>query len=126
MGTNRSYIIMAAVFTIVLILTVVGVFAFFLPVTEGDATVVSVHPVVGVLFYVGACTGLYLWSVSELLSKYKGAFMLICPQSILIIDLMFRGQRGLVTTVAGITMLVCTWLVVAYIHTVLEKKLTNY
>ncbi len=108
-----------------LVVTLVGVLFFFKPLTDGDVSFVTVHPVVGLVVYLSLCMWLFVWATDQTGSTYKGAFIVAAPQFIFILDLMFRGNRGFVTTLAGTTLLVLTWLIVAYIYSRLESSKTK-
>ena len=99
-----------------------GVLLFFQPVTHGDTGFIQVHPIVGVLSYTGLCAAIFLWAAAETRSSYKAAFILIAPQVALIIDLTFRAERGLITGLAGIVLLIFTWLLVGYVHSFLSIR----
>lgn len=122
----KANVIMAAVtFFAVLVVTIAGVFLFFQPLSRGDASIVQVHPLIAVLSYVGLCTWIYLWAARETGSSYKAAFVLVAPQAALIMDLTFRAERGMVTGLAGIALLIITWFAVAFAHQFFGRRLAS-
>lgn len=120
---NSNLTVVVLTFLTVLVATVAGVLLFFQPVTQGDTGFVQVHPLPAVLAYVGLCTAIFLWATRETTSAYKAAFALIAPQAALVMDLTLRGERGLITGVAGIALLVVTWIAVALVHRVVCRWL---
>ena len=110
-----------ASFIAALVATLAGVLFFFNPVTEGDTSLVSVHPAIGLLVYVGLCVSLFVWSTIQTRSPYKGAFLIAAPQFIFVVDLTLRGSRGFVTALAGTALLICTWLIVAYTYSRFDR-----
>lgn len=105
--------------------TLVGVLFFFDPVTAGDATIVAIHPAVGLLVYVTLCVALFVWATNQVSNAYKGAFLIAAPQFVLILDLTLRGSRGVTTALAGTVLLFLTWLVVAFTYSFLAKRFEN-
>ena len=125
-GPMKSKLVVAfATFLAVLTTTMAAVLLFFQPITRGDTSIVDVHPVIGVLAYVGLCTWIFLWAARATNSSYKAAFVLIATQAALIIDLTVRGERGIVTGLAGIAMLVGTWTAVAFVHQFLCQRMSS-
>lgn len=96
--------------------TLCGVLFFFKPIADDDTSVVSFHPALGLLAYVGLCVVLFAWASKEMRSAYKGAFMVAAPQVVFAFDLAFRGERGLLTAAAGAILLIATWLLVAFVY----------
>ena len=117
---NRSKSLIAA-FVAALIANLLGVLLFFRPITEGDTSVVSVHPAIGLLVYVGLCIGLFDWATKQMANVYKGAFIVAAPQFVFIADLTLRGERGLLTAAAGTLLLMATWFVVAYAYSLFDR-----
>jgi len=99
----------------------VGVFFFFEPIAKIDTSFISVHPAVGLLVYVGLSMLLFVWATNLSKSVYKGALLVVAPQAILILDLAMRGNRGIVTAIAGVVLLFFTWFVVGLIYSRLVK-----
>ena len=98
-----------------LILTTVGVIFFFEPISKGDDTILELPPAVG-LVYIVLCALIYYWGYRETRNCFKAATIVVIPQAVLILDLMLRGDRGPITTAAGITLLIVTWYSTAFIH----------
>ncbi len=115
MTTNRSAPLIGAV-VIALIANLFGVLFFFKPIAEGDTSIVTVHPAFGLLIYVILCVWLFDWSARQMKSPYKSAFVVGASQAILVTDLMFRGERGVLTAVAGAILLLVTWSCVAFVY----------
>jgi len=93
----------------------VGVLLFFKPVSEGDQSLLTLHPALGLLLYVGLSVWLYAWLARQLGNPIKGAFAMAAPQAILVIDLASRGERGWITAGAGCALLAVTWSLVAIV-----------
>ena len=111
-----------AAFIAALIANLFGVLLFFKPITEGDTSIVSIHPAIGLLIYVGLCISFFEWAVRQMHSVYKAAFMTAAPQFILIVDLTLRGERGLLTATAGTILLAATWIFIAYIYSLFDRS----
>ena len=105
----------ALVLSVSSLITLAGVFLFFQPIAESDDTVLILPPAAG-LIYLFLCACIYLWAFNQIRSSYKAAMVLALPQIALIIDLLLRGDRGLLTTVAGSGLLLATWLITAAVH----------
>ena len=102
--------------------TTIGCVVLFFKPLSGSDTVGHPWPVaVSVSFYVIASVLLHDWLSIAAASSYKAAFALGAAQAILIVDLLARGERGLVTAAAGIAMLVITWGTLAVVH----RSMTN-
>ncbi|MEM7281103.1 MAG: hypothetical protein AAF438_05705 [Pseudomonadota bacterium] len=110
-----------ASFITALFANLLGVLLFFNPISEGDTTLITVHPAIGLIVYVGLCIGLFQWAVTHMGNAYKAAFLLGASQMALVVDLTLRGQRGVLTGLAGCALLVATWLAVAYVYSKLAK-----
>ena len=113
------------VLAVVIAANLIGVLLFFQPLTAGDQSLINVHPAIGLLTYAGVCTWIYLWAYHHIGHSYRSALVLVLPQAALIIDLTLRGDRGVVTALAGIALLVFTWFAVAYVHSYITSKPTQ-
>ncbi|MEM1250101.1 MAG: hypothetical protein AAGA81_00390 [Acidobacteriota bacterium] len=100
-------------FSTAVVANLVGVLLFFQPLAEGDTSFVAVHPLLGFLVYVGSCAALFTWGARRMQSPYASAFLVAASQVALVVDLMLRGDRGAVTTIAGTVLLAATWWLVA-------------
>jgi len=109
-------------FLAALIANLVGVLLFFKPLTDGDTSIIAVHPAIGLFVYVGLCIGVFAWATKEVGNAYKGAFIVAAPQFILIVDLTLRGERGLLTAAAGTLLLGSTWFLVAYVYSRFDRS----
>ena len=103
--------------------TMSGVIFFFKPIATSDTSVLSLPPIVG-LIYIFMCVGIYFWAHKETASYYKSALVVILPQAAFIIDLMLRGDRGLMTTAAGLLLLFITWFITAFFHKLYSERKT--
>ena len=92
---------------------------FFKPIADGDTGRLEVNPAAGLFIYVVLCVALFDWTARQIGSAYKAAFVVAASQFILIIDLMFRGDRGLITAVAGTVLLGVSWACVSYVYSLL-------
>lgn len=118
---NRSKPLVAA-FVAALIANLAGVLLFFQPVTEGDTSIVAVHPAIGLFVYVSLCIWIFAWATKQMGNPYKGAFIVAAPQFIFIVDLTLRGERGLLTGTAGTLLLASTWFVIAYAYSRFDRS----
>jgi protein-S-isoprenylcysteine O-methyltransferase Ste14 len=103
------------VFFVSLVLTMLGVFLFFKPIADSETNLLALPPAVG-LIYILLCSVIYLWAFKEMGNSYKAALVVVLPQAALIVDLMLRGDRGPITTIAGCALLFATWVVTAFAH----------
>lgn len=111
-----------AAFIAALVANLFGVLLFFKPVTEGDTSIVSIHPAIGLLIYIGLCISLFAWATKQMRNVYKGAFMIAAAQFILVVDLTLRGERGLLTAAAGTILLTVTWIFIAYVYSLFDRS----
>jgi len=97
----------------------VGVLFFFKPIADGDTNRLEISPAAGLVVYVVLCVALFDWTARRLGNAFKAAFVVAGSQLILIIDLMLRGDRGLITAAAGAVLLAATWVPIAYVYSAL-------
>ncbi len=112
---SRLWAILASGITFA-ITTIGSVLLFFKPIAEGDTPAQPWPAPVAVLGYVAASALLHDWLSRSAVGSYKAAIALGGAQGILIIDLLARGERGFVTAMAGLMMLVITWGSLAAVH----------
>ena len=98
------------------VVTIVGVILFFRPIAEADGASPAWPAPVALAVYVGLSILLLDWAAQRLRNSFSAAFIIAMSQSILILDLLARGERGLMTAAAGIALLVVTWVGVAFVH----------
>ena len=122
--SKRAKPIIAAFFAAIFA-NIFGVLLFFKPVSEGDTSIISVHPAISLLVYVGLCVSLLEWATRQMNSVYKGAFIVAAAQFALVIDLTLRGERGWITAAAGTILLAATWTVVAYVYSLFDRADSN-
>lgn len=107
--------IIGAVITSVVV-NLVGVLMFFQPIAQADNDTISMHPAIGLLVYVVLGIWLFVWTSKHMKSVYKAAAVVALSQFILVIDLMMRGERGLLTALAGGVLLAVTWASIAFVY----------
>ena len=107
--------ILAALATAI-VANLVGVMLFFKPIAAGDTGRLDVNPALGLFVYVVLCVALFDWAARRMKSAYNAGFVVAASQFILIIDLMLRGERGLLTAAAGTALLVATWACVSFVY----------
>lgn len=100
-----------------------GVMFFFRPIAEADSGSGPVPaPVIGFLIYIGLCVALFDWSSRQMRSAWKGGFVVAAGQYLVVIDLMLRGERGLLTALASGALLTVTWAVTAFAYDKLIER----
>lgn len=107
--------IIGAVITSVVV-NLVGVLMFFQPIAQADNDTISVHPAIGLSVYVVLGVWLFVWTSKHMKSVYKAAAVVALSQFILVVDLMMRGERGLLTVLAGGVLLAVTWASIAFVY----------
>ena len=117
---NKLLVIVAGILTFT-VTTVGCVFLFFKPLSDGDTLGQPWPAGVAVPIYMIASVLLHDWLSRVTSSSYRAALALGCAQAILIVDLLARGERGAVTAIAGIAMLLTTWGALAIVHARLTR-----
>jgi hypothetical protein len=112
---SKLWVICAGIITFT-VTTIGCVLIFFKPLSENDTLGQPWPAAVAIAIYVFASVFLHDWLSRAASSSYKAAFALACAQAILIVDLLARGERGVITAVAGIAMLIITWGALAAMH----------
>ena len=112
---NKLWVICAGLVTFT-VTTIGCVLIFFKPLAEADTPGQPWPTPIAILVYVAASVLIHDWLSRTTAGSYRAAFALGSAQAILIIDLLARGERGLVTALAGIVMLVITWGSLAAVH----------
>ncbi|MEM8984693.1 MAG: hypothetical protein AAGC71_16905 [Pseudomonadota bacterium] len=111
-----------ASFLTMAILTIGGVILFFRPISEADNSVGEWPAPLAMAVYAGLSIWLMDWAAQRTNNSYSAAFVVAGSQSILILDLAARGERGFLTAFAGIVLVAVTWVAVAFVHSRLTVK----
>ncbi|MEM9335600.1 MAG: hypothetical protein AAGA33_12180 [Pseudomonadota bacterium] len=111
-----------ASFVTMAVLTIAGVILFFRPVSEADSAAGAWPAPLALAVYAGLSVWLMDWASQRTKNSYSAAFVVAGSQSILILDLAARGERGLLTAIAGIILVAITWTAVAFVHSRLTVK----
>ena len=117
---NNWKAILASIVTMAIV-TVVGVLLFFRPLAEADTVTAAWPPLIGIAVYLILSVLLLDWAVRKTRSSYSAAFIIASAQFIFIIDLLARGERGLLTAAAGTALLIVSWASVAFVHSRLTR-----
>ena len=112
---SRLRAVLASIVTMGLV-TILGVLFFFLPISRGDTIAAEWPPLIAVSVYVLLSIALFDWAATRIGSSFSAAFVIAGAQFIFIIDLLARGERGIMTAVAGTGLLAITWVSVAFVH----------
>jgi hypothetical protein len=104
------------------VVTMVGVLFLFRPIAQGDTGSPEWHPAIAISVYVVLSVLLLDWAARRTRSSFAAAFVIGAAQSIFIVDLLARGERGILTAVAGTALVALTWLSVAFVHTRLSQS----
>lgn len=112
---SRWKAILVSIVTMGLV-TVVGVIFFFRPIAQGDTVSAAWPAPIAITVYLVLSVTLLDWTAQRTHNSFSAAFIIAAAQFILIVDLLSRGERGLLTAVAGTALLVATWLSVAFVH----------
>ncbi|HLV25047.1 MAG TPA: hypothetical protein VKZ41_01945 [Gemmatimonadales bacterium] len=118
---TRWKAILASIITMMLV-TLAGVMLMFRPLAEGDTVSAAWPAPLAVAVYVVLSILLLDWAALRSGSSFSAAFIIAAAQFILIIDLLARGERGVLTAVAGTVLLAVTWLSVAAVHSRLSRQ----
>ena len=117
---QRWKAILASIVTMGLV-TIVGVLFFFRPLAEADEVSTAWAPPIAISVYLVLSVLLLDWSARQTRSSFTAAFVIASAQFIFIVDLLARGERGVLTAVAGTALLAMTWTCVAFVHARLIK-----
>ncbi len=98
------------------IVTILGVVVFFRPIAEVDKASAAWPAPIALAIYAGLSVLLLDWAAQRLRSSYSAAFIIAAAQFIFVVDLLARGERGLLTAVAGALLLTISWSGVAFVH----------
>lgn len=118
--TRRWTAIVASIVAFGLV-TMLGVLFVFRPVAAADTISSPWPPLVAIAVYLVLSVSLLEWSARRMRSSYSAAFAIAAAQSIFIVDLLSRGERGLMTAGAGIAVLSISWASVAFVHSRLTR-----
>ena len=110
-----------ACFVTMALVTIVGVMFIFRPIAEGDSVSTAWPPPVAILVYLALSVMLLDWAARRTRNSFSAAFVIAASQCIFIIDLLSRGERGLLTAVAATALVAVTWLSVAFVHSRLTR-----
>jgi hypothetical protein len=61
------------------------------------------------------------WTAQRTRNSFSAAFVIAAAQFIFVVDLLARGERGVLTAVAGTALLAATWLAVAFVYSRLTR-----
>jgi hypothetical protein len=98
------------------VVTMLGVVFIFRPVAEVDTRSSPWPPSIAIAVYLVLSVLLLDWAARRMVSSYSAAFVIAAAQSIFIVDLLSRGERGLMTAAAGIAIVAISWASVAFVH----------
>jgi len=93
-----------------------GVVFIFRPVAEGETISAPWPPSIAIAVYLVLSVLLLDWAARRMVSSYSAAFVIAAAQSIFILDLLSRGERGPMTAAAGIAVVAISWASVAFVH----------
>ncbi len=102
------------------VVTMLGVLFIFRPVAEVDAKLPPWPPPIALTVYLVLSVFLLDWAERRMRSSYQAAFVIAAAQSIFVIDLLSRGERGLLTAAAGMAVLAISWTCAAFVHSRLK------
>lgn len=119
--TGRWKPVIAAFITMALV-TFAGVTLFFQPMAAGDTPSAPWPAPVAILLYLTLSIGLFDWATRKLKSASTAAIVIGGAQFIFIVDLLARGDRGLITALAGTALLFATWFSVALVYSLVADR----
>ena len=105
-----------ALFLTMGITTIVGVVVFFRPLADADKASTAWSAPIALAIYAGLSVLLFDWVAQRLRNSFAAAFVIAAAQFIFIVDLLARGERGILTAAAGTLLLAITWSSVAFVH----------
>lgn len=117
---NRWKAILASI-AVMGVVTVLGVIFLFRPIAQGDTVSAEWPAPIAISIYLVLSVILLDWTARRIRSSFSAAFVIASAQFIFIVDLLARGERGLLTAVAGTALLAMTWLSVAFVHSRLSR-----
>jgi hypothetical protein len=103
------------------VVTVAGVVLFFRPLAEADTASEAWPPLIAIAVYLVLSVLLLDWAARQTRSSYTAAFVIASSQFIFIIDLLSRGERGVLTAAGGTALLILSWAAVAIVHSRLTR-----
>ena len=103
------------------IVTILGVVSFFRPLAEAGTVSPAWSPPIAISIYLVLSVLLLDWAARRTRSSYSAAFVIASAQFIFIVDLLSRGERGVLIAAAGTALLAITWASVAFVHSRLTK-----
>ncbi len=112
---SRWKAILASIVTMGLV-TVAGVIFFFRPIAQGDTVSAAWPAPVAITVYLVLSVLLLDWTAQRTRNSFSAAFVIAAAQFIFVVDLLARGERGLLTAVAGTGLIAATWLAVALVY----------
>lgn len=112
---SRWKAILASIVTMGLV-TVAGVIFLFRPIAQGDTVSAAWPAPVAITVYLVLSVMLLDWTAQRTRNSFSAAFVIAAAQFIFVVDLLARGERGLLTAVAGTALLAATWLAVASVY----------
>jgi drug/metabolite transporter superfamily protein YnfA len=98
------------------VVTIGGVILFFRPLADADNAAIVWPAPIALAVYAGLSVLLLDWAAQRLKSSFAAAFIIAMSQFIFIVDLLSRGERGVLTAAAGIVLLTISWAAVAFVH----------
>ena len=104
------------------IVTILGVVVFFRPIAEVDKASAAWPAPIALAIYAGLSVLLLDWAAQRLRSSYTAAFIIAAGQVIFLVDLLARGDRGLLTAAAGALLLTISWSSAAFVHSWIKNK----
>ena len=113
---------LTASFLTMAVITIGGVILFFRPISEADSAGGAWPAPLALAVYSGLSIWLMDWAAGRMKNSYSAAIVVAGSQSILILDLAARGERGFLTALAGIALVAVAWLAVAFVHSKLSPE----
>ena len=117
---QRWKAILASIITMGVV-TIIGVLLIFRPLAEADVVSTAWSAPIALSIYSVLSVLLVDWAARRTRNSYSAAFIIASAQFIFIIDLLARGERGVLTATAGTALLAITWASVAFVHSRLTK-----
>jgi len=108
-----------AAFVTMALVTFAGVAFFYRPIAAADMPSAPWPAPIAMLLYLVLSIGLFDWTARRLRSASTAAVVIGGAQFILVADLLARGERGLITALAGTGLLIATWFSVALVYAIL-------
>lgn len=106
---------------LVLVLAVFRPVAGLVPPSEPP-----VHPLVAFAIYVTLAVLLFEWTVRQMVSPWRAAFVLGAAQFILVnVDMVLRGDRAFTTAAASTLVLAITWAGLALVYSLVDRSVSR-